>query len=69
MKLSDCQFDFIEHAREKQLSRDRDAARLASGEVSALELRRQNGIGSHLPLSRYRMVAIGGRPIPFSIRN
>ena len=63
MKPSEYQFDPIERAREKQLSRDRDAGRLAAGEVSALELRRENGIGSHLPLSRYQMVAIGGRSI------
>lgn len=63
MKSSEYQFDPIQRAREKQSLRDRDAVRLASGEVSAVELRRENGIGSHLPLSRYQIVAIGGRSI------
>ena len=63
MNQSEYQFDPIERAREKQVSRDRDVVRLASCEVSALELRRENGIGSHLPLYRYQVVAIGGRSI------
>ncbi|ESQ87909.1 hypothetical protein ABAC460_17105 [Asticcacaulis sp. AC460] len=63
MKLSEYQFDPIERAHEKQSLRERDAVRLASGEVSALELRRENGIASHLPLGRYQMVEIGGRSI------
>ena len=63
MKPSEYQFDPVERAHEKQLSRDRDAVRLVSGEVSAVELRRENGIGSHLPLGRYQVVAIGGRSI------
>jgi hypothetical protein len=63
MSSGENQFDPVERAQEKQLSRDHDAARLAAGEISAVDLRCQNGIGSHLPLSRYRMVAIGGRSI------
>jgi len=63
MEPSEYQFDPIERTREKQASRDRDAARLRSEEISAVELRRENGIGSHLPLNRYQVVAIGGRSI------
>lgn len=63
MKSGEHQFDPLERAHDKQLSRDDDAARLASGEISAVALRRENGVGSHLPLSRYQMVAIGGRSI------
>jgi hypothetical protein len=51
---------------EKQESRDRDAARLASGAVSALDLRRENGFFSALPLHRFKMVAIGGKAIAHS---
>ena len=63
MKPSELHFDPIERAREKQASRDRDAARLESGEVSRLDLQHENSIGSHLPLSRYQIVAIGGRSV------
>jgi hypothetical protein len=48
---------------EKQESRDRDAARLASGAVSAVDLRRENSFFSALPLHRFKMVAIGGKVI------
>lgn len=63
MQLSEVHFDPIERAREKQASRDWDAARLESGEVSRRDLKHENSIGSHLPLIRYQIVAIGGRPI------
>ncbi len=45
--------DSRKRALEKQESRDRDAARLKSGSVSASELRRENSIFSALPLHRY----------------
>lgn len=58
--------DSRKRALEKQESRDRDAARLKSGSVSASELRRENSIFSALPLHRYKMVAIGGKALAHS---
>lgn len=50
-------------ALEKQESSDRDAARLAGGSVSAVDLRHDNGFFSALPLHLFKMVAIGGKAI------
>lgn len=55
--------DQTQRAHEKQVSRDRDAARLASGEVDDLQLRRENGFFSALPLNRFQVVAIGDVPV------
>ncbi|NTF23587.1 hypothetical protein G6L37_35020 [Agrobacterium rubi] len=52
-----------ERAREKQKSRDRDQFRLDNGQVSGKELRRENSVFSSLPLHRFRMMAIGGKPL------
>ena len=52
-----------QRALEKQESRRRDAARLNDGSISGADLRRENGLGSRLPLHRYQMSAIGGRSI------
>jgi len=58
--------DQAERARQKQESRDRDLARLASGEISAAELNRENGFFSALPLQSFKIEAIGG--IAFGLR-
>lgn len=50
-------------AREKEASRAVDAARLASGEVDPLRLRKENGFFSALPLNRFKVVAIGNVPV------
>lgn len=50
-------------AAAKQASRDEDARRLAAGEISEDELRRNNSFFGSLDMSRFRMVAIGGKPI------
>jgi hypothetical protein len=50
-------------AAEKQASRDDDAKRLASGEISAAALRRKNSFFGSLAFSKFRIVAIGGKPI------
>jgi hypothetical protein len=55
--------DHDKRALEKQESRERDAARLRDGRVSPADLRRKNSFFSGLSLSRYRMVAIGGKSI------
>lgn len=52
-----------ERAREKQASCERDQKRLNSGEVSREELARENGFFSSLPLEKFRISSIGGRPI------
>lgn len=56
-------FDPAERARQKQASRDEDARQLAAGEVTPRELRKRNAFLGALDLSRYRMVAIGGKPL------
>jgi hypothetical protein len=50
-------------ARQKQLSRERDELRLASGAVSRDDLRKENGFFSALDLPRFKIAAIGGRPL------
>lgn len=57
----------ISRARQKELSRARDAARLAAGEVSPDQLKRENHFFSALPIKRYKMVAVGGKPLRRSI--
>lgn len=52
-----------ERARQKQASRDRDADRLARGEISPAELAEENSFFASLDVSRFKIVAIGGRPI------
>jgi hypothetical protein len=59
-------FDPAERAREKQESRDRDAARLKAGQISAAELNRENDFFASLPIENSEIVAIGGRP--FDVR-
>lgn len=49
--------------RQKQASRDRDAARLRSGEIDREQLQRENGFFSGLPIGRFRIVSVGGRPL------
>lgn len=62
-------FDPAERARQKQASRDRDARRLADGEVTPTELRRENAFFGSLDFSRFRMTAIGDRPVEYSRRS
>ncbi len=50
-------------AREKQASRDRDAARLASGEIDRDSLRRKNGFFSSLEIKNFKIVSVGGRSL------
>lgn len=55
--------DQAQRAREKQESRDRDAARLASGEIDREQLKRENDFFAAVDFSEWRIVAIGGVPI------
>lgn len=50
-------------AAEKQASREEDAARLARGEISPAQLRAENNFFGSLDMQRFRIVAIGGRPV------
>jgi hypothetical protein len=56
-------FDHQARARDKQASRDSDAARLRAGEVSRQELRGENGFASSLPVSGFRIASVGRRPL------
>lgn len=50
-------------AAAKQASRDEDARQLAAGEISKEVLKRRNGFFSALDMSKFEMVAIGGKPL------
>ena len=52
---------FPNRAAVKQRSRDRDAARIRAGQVSASQLRLENGFASSLPLAAFRIGRIGKR--------
>jgi len=55
--------DQIERAKQKELSRASDAARVEAGEVSLDQLYRENSFFSAVPIKRFKMVAIGGKPL------
>lgn len=55
--------DRVSRAEQKQLSRERDAMLLQSGWITEAELKRRNSFFGALPIKRYKMVAIGGKPI------
>ncbi len=48
---------------EKQRSRDEDARRLAAGEISEQELKRENNFFAALDMKKFEMVAIGGKQL------
>jgi hypothetical protein len=56
-------FDVKKRAAEKQAARDKDARQLAAGEISPEDLRRRNAFFGSLPLSKFTMIAIGGKPL------
>jgi hypothetical protein len=47
----------------KEASRDWDERRVSAGEVSPAALRRENSFFASLDFSKFKMVAIGGKPI------
>lgn len=49
--------------REKQESREWDAARLASGEIDRAGLKARNGFFTKLTIADFRIVSVGGRPL------
>lgn len=55
--------DRLSRSKQKQLSRERDAMLLQSGQITAAELKRKNSFFGALPIKRYKMVAIGGKPV------
>ena len=50
-------------SEEKRRQRAEDEARLARGDISIADLRRENSIFAVLPLSTFRITAIGGKSI------
>lgn len=50
-------------ATKKQRSRQRDEARLNSGELSPDELKQQNNFFSAVPVKRFTIMAIGNKPL------
>jgi hypothetical protein len=50
-------------AKQKQKSRERDEARLKSGELSLDELKQQNNFFSAVPVKRFKIMAIGNKPL------
>ena len=57
------ELDSAQLAREKQASRDRDAARLDAGSISLQDLKVENTFFSALPLARFRIAAVGNQPV------
>ena len=57
------ELDSAQLAREKQASRDRDAARLDAGSISLQDLKVENNFFSALPLGRFRIAAVGNQPV------
>lgn len=57
--------DSRKRAAAKQASRDEDARRLAAGEITKEELRAENSFIGSLDMSRFKMVAIGDKPVKF----
>ncbi len=53
----------LSRAQQKQLSRDRDAMLLQSGQVSMDEMKHRNSFFSAVPFKRFKIVAIGGKPV------
>lgn len=54
-------------AKQKQLSRERDEMRLKSGEISPEQLKRDNSFFLSVPIKRFKIAAIGGKPLKRSI--
>lgn len=55
--------DRMSRAQQKQLSRDRDAMLLQSGQITEAELKRLNSFFGALPIKRFKIVAIGRKPV------
>ena len=55
--------DRLSRAKQKQLSRERDAMLLQSGQITEAELKRRNSFFGALPIKRYKIVAIGRKPV------
>ncbi|WP_313200374.1 hypothetical protein [Rhizobium sp.] len=55
--------DSHKRAVAKQASRGEDSRRVASGEISDRDLKRENSFFGSLDKSKFKMVAIGGKPL------
>lgn len=67
MKNAVAELNGFERSVAKQASRDADARRLASGAVSKKHLKQENSFFGALSMSKFKMVAIGGRSIAGNI--
>lgn len=54
--MEDGYFDPVDRARQKQAARDEDQRALASGEVTAAELRKRNSFFGGLDMANFKMV-------------
>lgn len=55
--------DDSQRAKQKLLSRARDEMRLKSGEISLDQLKYDNSFFNALPIKRFKIVAIGNKPL------
>ena len=55
--------DDSQRAKQKRLSRARDELRLKSGEISLDQLKYDNSFFTALPIKRFKIVAIGNKPL------
>lgn len=53
----------LDRAAEKQMSRDRDQARLQAGTISPSALARENDFFRDIPIERFRIVSLGRKPV------
>ncbi|MBM3549777.1 MAG: hypothetical protein FJX54_22795 [Alphaproteobacteria bacterium] len=63
MKYQVSSFDLEDRRRQKQASRDADAARLQRGEISRDELKEANSFFRAIEPAKLKISAIGGRPL------
>jgi hypothetical protein len=63
MVTKDGSFDWKKRAAKKQASRDRDLERLRNGEVTPEELAKENDFFAALDLTKFKIVAMGGKPL------
>lgn len=54
-------------AKQKRFSRAQDEKRLKSGEVSLDQLKHYNSFFNAVPIKRFKIVAIGNKPLKRSI--
>ena len=53
----------LSRAKQKRLSRERDVTLLQSGQITEAELKRRNSFFGAMPIKRFKIVAIGRKPV------